>query len=261
MIALALFAGRQLRDSEHMDNLGEVLAGLSLAPPLRTWLLRTLHMDSRRTFVSVAEAGRGLEEAMSEAGVRPSARELDIVRLRPGRMNAPVTVRTAQETPAPVTVAKQPIARAPKKLDPWNAHDVDPEGLFAAQRAAGTLSAAKGQSPGLIWPLFKYVVLAALIGGAFAAARYVPAPSSLFSKTGMLVIESKPQGVEVLVDGQPQGVTPVTLQVEAGRHEVELRGGGKPRVFNVNVASGARISQYVELSSGASRTRTLKPGM
>lgn len=33
MIALALFAGRQLRDSEHMGNLGEVLTGLSLAPP------------------------------------------------------------------------------------------------------------------------------------------------------------------------------------------------------------------------------------
>lgn len=260
MIALALLAGRELRDSEHMGNLGEVLAGLSLAPPLRTWLLRTLHMDPRRTFVSAVEARHGLEGAMSEAGVRPSARELDIVRLRARRVNTTVAVRTAQETPAPSAVVNKPIARAPKSLDPWNAHDVSPDRLSTSQGATGTVAAAKGRSRGRIWPVFKYVVLAVLIGAAFAAARYVPAPSSLFSRTGMLVIESKPQGVELLVDGQPQGVTPVTLKVEAGRHEVELRGGGKPHVFNVYVSSGARISQYVELRSWTSRIRTLKPG-
>lgn len=216
-------------------------------------------MDPRRAFVSAVEAEHGLEEAMSEAGVHPSARELDILRLRPGRLNTTVTVRPAQKAPRSLTVVKKPIARAPKKLDPWNAHDAAPEGLFAAPGAIGRRAAAEGQSCGGIWTVFKCTVLVALIGGAYAAARYVPAPPALFSRTGMLVIESKPQGAELLLDGQPQGVTPVTLRVEAGRHEVELRGGGKPRVFNMYLFSGARISQHVELSPETSRTRTFKP--
>src|SRR3984893_9070026 len=55
-IALALFAGRQLRDDEHMGTMGAVLMGLSLPQPLETWLLRTLHLDPRRAFVNVVEA-------------------------------------------------------------------------------------------------------------------------------------------------------------------------------------------------------------
>ena len=50
---------------------------------------------------------------------------------------------------------------------------------------------------------------------AFTAAQFIPAPDWLFSRTGTLVIESNPQGVEVLVNGKPQGVTPLTLKVEA----------------------------------------------
>jgi PEGA domain-containing protein len=83
----------------------------------------------------------------------------------------------------------------------------------------------------------------------------VPAPPSWFTKTGTLVVESKPQGVPLMVDGQPQGVTPVTLQLESGRHEVELHGIGKPRVFNVYVSRGAHISQYIEMSSRGRATQ------
>ena len=62
------------------------------------------------------------------------------------------------------------------------------------------------------------------------------------------MVESNPAGAKVLVDGQDQGITPLTLTLTNGRHEVELRGGGRPRVFNVFISSGARVSQYVELS-------------
>jgi hypothetical protein len=33
------------------------------------------------------------------------------------------------------------------------------------------------------------------------------------------------------VNGKPQGVTPLTLKVESGIHEVELHGPGKPKLF------------------------------
>ena len=77
----------------------------------------------------------------------------------------------------------------------------------------------------------KFSVAAAIIGlmsGAFTAAQFIPAPEWMFANTGTLVVESNPQGVKVLVNGQPQGVTPLTLKVESGIHEVELHGPGKP---------------------------------
>jgi hypothetical protein len=95
-------------------------------------------------------------------------------------------------------------------------------------------------------------ILAVAMTAAFTAAQYIPSPDWLFSRTGTLVIESNPLGVEVLINGKPQGVTPLTLKVEAGRHEVELRGSGKPKIFNVYVSRGDRVAQYVEFPA---RTR------
>jgi len=48
------------------------------------------------------------------------------------------------------------------------------------------------------------------------------------------------------VNGKPQGVTPLTLKVEAGIHEVELYGPGKPKIFKVHVTRGDRVAQYIE---------------
>jgi hypothetical protein len=93
--------------------------------------------------------------------------------------------------------------------------------------------------------LFKVGVIAALMAAAFTAAQYVPPPAKLFSTTGTLVVESKPEGVQLFIDGQLQGVTPVTLKLTAGVHKVELR-HGTPRVFNVYVTKGDRVSQYIE---------------
>ena len=94
-----------------------------------------------------------------------------------------------------------------------------------------------------------------MLAGAFTAAQYIPPPAKLFSSTGTLIVETKPLGLEVRVDGQPKGVTPLTLELKAGRHEVELRGVGKARVFNVFVTKGDRVSQYVEFPATAVRPR------
>jgi hypothetical protein len=95
----------------------------------------------------------------------------------------------------------------------------------------------------------KFLLVAVMIGvmtGAFSAAQFIPAPEWMFSKAGTLVIESNPLGVKVSVNGTPQGVTPLTLKVEAGIHEVELHGPGRPRIFKVHVTRGDRVAQYIE---------------
>lgn len=219
MIALALFASRPLRDSEHVGGVGELLTSASIAPPIRSWLLKALHMDQRRVFVNAAEALQGFNEAMREAGLRPAPRDLN---LEPGpaarsdvalpfktpMLNKPTGVPVPAPAPKPAPPALQPLK---PKRDAWQAHDVD-------QRAftpSGTTVAPRPVRPGFR----KFLLIAGaliLMTGAFTAAQYIPAPDWLFSKTGTLVIESNPQGVQVLVNGKAQGVTPLTLKVESG---------------------------------------------
>jgi hypothetical protein len=93
---------------------------------------------------------------------------------------------------------------------------------------------------------FLVAAVVALMTGAFTAAQFIPAPDWLFGNTGTLVIESSPDGVKVFVNGTPQGVTPLTLKVESGIHEVELQGPGKPKIFKVHVTRGDRVAQYIE---------------
>ena len=266
MIALALFAGRELREAEHMGNLGEALMGLALPQSLRAWLLRMVHMDPRRVFVNAVEAGQGLEDAITDAGVRPSALDLEVLGVRQSRVRPTVTVRTAEPrtpAPAPAPIApprdvKKTMVRAPQSEDLWKAHDVAPATMAARQDVRAPIAADKVTSRKRLWTVLTYLMMAGSIGGAFAAARYGATTEMLFSDTGTLVVESKPQGVELLVDGESQGVTPVTVKVKSGRHEVELRDGAKPRVFNVFVSSGASVSQYVELRATTARAKISK---
>ncbi|HEV3216594.1 MAG TPA: PEGA domain-containing protein [Vicinamibacterales bacterium] len=243
-IALALFAGRSLRDDEAMGGLEPLLMSLALAQPLQTWLLRTLHMDPRRAYVSAAEAGAGLEAAMAEAGVTPSPLELRALGVR--RVTAAATARPSGKAAA-IVPANKADGRQPAKQDRWRQNT-------AAHTQ--TMYVPGTSVPAFVIPTrfskaMKSVVTLGVVGAAiavaFTGAQYVPVPASMFTRTGTLVIESKPQGVPLTVDGEPQGVTPVTLQLQSGRHEVELHGGGKPRIFNVFVSRGAHISQFIEM--------------
>jgi serine/threonine protein kinase len=254
MIGVAMFIGRPLRDPEHLGGLGDVLMSISVPQPIRSWLLRALHMDPRRVFVHGGEALQALDEAIAEAGLRPSGKELDLQTNKPLRLASPVTTRSPSASmpstrPPSTSVSprlssplKKPAVSKPKR-DAWQAHDV--ESRQVAHQGGTVAPRRRPVSAG-----FKKFLWAAMIvitmTGAFTAAQFVPPPEWLFSTTGTLVIESNPQGVPVRVNGRAHGITPLTLKVEAGIHEVELRGPGKPRIFKVHVTRGDRVAQYIE---------------
>ncbi|GGN03664.1 S-layer-like protein [Thermus composti] len=80
-------------------------------------------------------------------------------------------------------------------------------------------------------------------------ARYyvgrLPAPPPA---TATLNVNSRPQGAEVYLDGRLQGRTPLTLGVNPGRHEVELRlAGYQPYRVTVNPRPGERVQVYAQL--------------
>jgi serine/threonine protein kinase len=270
MVAVALLSGRPLRDGEHLGCLSDVLAGLAhsfggqqkpLPVPLRGWLAKALHMDMRRTFASAVEAEDALEEAMAESGVGPTPDMQDFSGARPRRVKTAIAVKApvaktasvAPPPPRPAAKPKQTMAplRAGQK-DAWETPGVDTRDR---SQHAGTLAPVV-KPPRFSPQVRKYLklgLLGVLMAGAFSVAQYVPPPAKLFSTTGTLTVESKPQGAQLLVDGKPQGVTPLTLTLKAGNHEVELRSAGRARVFNVYVTKGDRVSQYIEFPASRGR--------
>jgi hypothetical protein len=252
LLAVAMFAGRPLRDSEHLGGLGDVLMSISVPQPIRSWLLKALHMDPRRLFVHAGEASQALTEAMNEAGLHPSPRDLDLQYSRSLKMAtaastvaAPPTAIAATITARPAPVTKSPAPASASKREVRHTHDVDPH-AYVPQGAS--VSGPRGPMSPAIKKFALVAALMALMTGVFTAAQFIPAPDWMFSDTGTLVVESSPLGVKVSVNGKPQGVTPLTLKVESGIHEVELHGPGRPKVFKVHVTRGDRVAQYIEFS-------------
>src|SRR5688572_16662019 len=143
LIAVAMFAGRPLTDTEHLSAIGDVLMSISVPQPIRGWLLRALHMDPRRVFVHAGEASQALTEAIHESGLRPAPGDLDLDQSRSLRIVPPVApkpaaskaVTVAAERPAPVvgTISAPP---APKR-DVWQVQDVE-QHMYSPPPAAST---------------------------------------------------------------------------------------------------------------------------
>ncbi|RTH04126.1 S-layer protein [Thermus scotoductus] len=79
----------------------------------------------------------------------------------------------------------------------------------------------------------------------FVGRMAAPPPSPA---TATLVVDSRPAGAEVYLDGRMSGRTPVSLQVNPGRHEVELRlAGYQPYRVTVNPRPGERVQVFAQL--------------
>jgi hypothetical protein len=136
MIALALCAGRELRDDEHMGNLGGALASASVPDPIKRWLWRALHLDSRRTYVSAIEGLQDFDEAVASARVELVA--LDGTIARQDR-RTPWIVSAAQS--AAVSSARPRVALRPAPA-PLVAPSVFGARLHAIASAIGMLGIA-----------------------------------------------------------------------------------------------------------------------
>jgi hypothetical protein len=109
------------------------------------------------------------------------------------------------------------------------------------------------------------ILIAVAAGGYFVGRPYFGNSPAAAATTGTLVVTSNPAGVQAFVDGEPHGVTPLTVSLSAGSHVVELRGGGAPRSIPVTITAGVQASQYIELqkdgpSAGQLQIRTEPAG-
>ena len=89
----------------------------------------------------------------------------------------------------------------------------------------------------------------------------------LSAPRGEISIITIPAGMEVLVDGQSQGPSPVRVTVGAGSHKYTIkRPGAEPFESSFDMKSGNIITRRVDLSGGAAaptgtvNLRTIPPG-
>jgi serine/threonine-protein kinase len=64
----------------------------------------------------------------------------------------------------------------------------------------------------------------------------------------------------VTIDGQSRGLTPLSVQLDPGTHTVTLQRGSEERTINLQVASGAELTQHYEFATPAApaaRTSTV----
>lgn len=85
------------------------------------------------------------------------------------------------------------------------------------------------------------------------------APAVRTPDQGTLVVETSPEGLQVLIDGIEQGQSPARLRVPAGDHLLEVRGDTGARVVPVTVSGGAEVSQYIELQATTPETESRVP--
>jgi len=98
-----------------------------------------------------------------------------------------------------------------------------------------------------------FVLLAGIVGasGSLGAARQLL--QLVDTARGTLELTSIPAGAEVIVDGQPQGTTPVVLSLAAGSHDIQLRAGKLRRNLGLIIAKGETVRQQVKLAKPTSR--------
>lgn len=99
-------------------------------------------------------------------------------------------------------------------------------------------------------------VLALLAGGALFG-RQLLLPSASAEAPGTLVVTTNPAGFQIFVDGQPRGVTPVTVELAPGSHELKIATEGEPRIIPFTVTAGSTVAQTIEIPKAAPLTGQL----
>jgi hypothetical protein len=121
--------------------------------------------------------------------------------------------------------------------------------LLSGRKAEGPIAdfpSEKKVSARTIW-----LIAAAALGVALAVALAIFVPrwwaGTPVPQVGQLAVISQPAGAEVIVDGQPRGITPLTLSLPSGAHSLQLNRAEVSRTFEVNIKAGAEVLHHVDL--------------
>jgi len=86
------------------------------------------------------------------------------------------------------------------------------------------------------------VGVAAAIGAAFWLNAHASAAAPA---TGSLTVESEPSGARVFVDGSPRGMTPITIALIEGKHQLRLQEGTRTQEIPLAITPDATVVHHV----------------
>lgn len=261
VVALALLLGRALTADEYPDKLPALAEGLSesrdgQASPLSAsfagWLKRALQFDVRTAFQSPSEAQLAFESVLASdrSYVTSSAKLEEWV----SKVGGLIDAERRPPQPEPPPQEPDPIAGATAESIVPDATETD----AATLSSAGDLHDIPVPRPvasrrpmamlaGVI------VVLLAMVAWLWSRDTGAPRPGE-----GELVVQSRPVGARVSVDGTARGVTPLTVRLPSGAHVLEVQiGKAEPRVIPLTIQANVQTAQYVELE-GKTVTGTLE---
>lgn len=156
-----------------------------------------------------------------------------------------------------------------------NGAESDPLSAFAAESGLASDSGFQPTSPSVEKHLPSAAAASARPARATIRVRW-PAPASLFvaallavaglvwgyqqliqvdaatPRPAKLTIVTEPAGVEVLVNGDLRGVSPLSLSLAAGAQTVTLRQGGEERVVPLTLEAGAEVTHHIDFAPRAS---------
>ena len=285
------------RLSELVENvtLRSVMGSLEPLPAaLRDWLLQALQLDQWESFASPADAQALMDEAFGNENAVAELGALQIFLTRYGSSDLPVdddikprleamkaflARYPSRRTAAPTVVTEkekekepEPTAKTPEPEPP----PAEPEPEVSFDFTPDTASSFDGHADDSPASIPTYVeerrsaapviaparlrILAAIAGvlllvGAVAAAWYFRTPPA--PQQGTLSVGTEPAGIQVFVDGAPQGVTPLRTELPPGEHVVELRTDTERRRIPVTIAAGGQVSQYFEFARASQSTGEL----
>jgi hypothetical protein len=287
-VALSLILGRRLADDEYPGGIEDLIASANaraadgsreqLPTELRDWLRRTLQLDTRHSYTTLAAAQTALEQMLSAEGrfnadvsaveefltayhgspkpagpsmsaeqpvAKPSVATVPSVM----RIEPPSTPSTSSSAFSPVTQIEEDdeeeedATEADDETDSNDASEWQP----AASRRAMVAGVVRYK-----WVAIGLVLALAAGGAVFGARRMFSAAPVV--PTGAITIDTSPTAGQVEVDGVARGTTPLRLSLPAGAHVLTVRGEGKPRVIPITIKADTEISQYVELPAAAAAT-------
>jgi hypothetical protein len=96
------------------------------------------------------------------------------------------------------------------------------------------------------------VIAALALGVLYVRTRQGAGASSATVGTGRAILNSRPAGAQVFVDGVERGVAPLELDLPAGPHDVVFRSGTSERRLAIAVEAGTRTSENVDLPAAVS---------
>ena len=281
LVALSLLLGRLLNDEEYPGGVADMIEGLNAVSPkglemlpseTKAWLRRALQLDGDRNFSTASDAKAAFDKAVKvdEARARTilTAFLSECQTFGRGAAAAAATpdATATKAAPKPAVPPKvtadspldafAPAAPAPKAVSKTESKTTAPamSPTFASMSAP---TPDEEEEPALqvrreipLWnspwrnriAVAAAVLVAVVTAGVFAVRSYATAPM-----TGVLVVNTDPDGVDVYINGKKRGSTPITMELPTGNHKLELSLGDQTRAIPVTITQGGHIAQFVEL--------------